>query len=53
MDGIINYEDKRAFERLEEKGKLKVRERIDQLIDQDSGFLELSQLAGYKMYGEE
>jgi len=53
MDGIINYNEERAFRRLEERGKLKVRERIERLIDNDSGFLELSQLAGYEMYGDE
>ena len=35
------------------RGKLLARERIDALIDKGSAFLELSQLAGYGMYGEE
>ncbi|PAV58210.1 hypothetical protein WR25_26671 [Diploscapter pachys] len=35
------------------RGKLLARERIDALVDKGSAFLELSQLAGYGMYGEE
>ncbi|KAI3385503.1 hypothetical protein SNEBB_003403 [Seison nebaliae] len=35
------------------KGKLLVRDRVAQLLDPGSSFLELSQLAGYKMYGNE
>lgn len=34
------------------KGKLLVRDRIDQLLDLGSPFLELSQLAGYNLYSE-
>ncbi|MDE1462640.1 carboxyl transferase domain-containing protein [Spartinivicinus poritis] len=34
------------------KGKLLVRERIDLLLDHDSPFLEISQLAGYQVYDE-
>ena len=34
-------------------GKLVARDRINALIDPGSTFLELSQLAGYKLYGEE
>lgn len=34
-------------------GKLVARDRINALIDPGSSFLELSQLAGYKLYGEE
>jgi len=32
------------------RGKLLVRQRIDHLIDEDSAFLELGQLAAYKVY---
>src|SRR5690554_791885 len=35
------------------RGKLLPRERINTLIDEGSPFLELSQLAGYKVYDEE
>eukprot|EP01083_Nonionella_stella_P055891 147376_1 len=34
------------------QGKMLVRDRIDRLIDPGSPFLELSQLAGYKLYEE-
>lgn len=35
------------------KGKLLVRERIDALLDADSPFLEVGQLAAHKVYGED
>jgi 3-methylcrotonyl-CoA carboxylase beta subunit len=35
------------------RGKLLARDRIDALIDEGSGFLELSQLAAYEVYGED
>uniref|UniRef100_A0A915LDR9 Probable methylcrotonoyl-CoA carboxylase beta chain, mitochondrial n=1 Tax=Meloidogyne javanica TaxID=6303 RepID=A0A915LDR9_MELJA len=35
------------------KGKMLARERVELLIDPGSAFLELSQLAGYNLYGEE
>uniref|UniRef100_A0A8C0WCH7 methylcrotonoyl-CoA carboxylase n=1 Tax=Castor canadensis TaxID=51338 RepID=A0A8C0WCH7_CASCN len=35
------------------RGKLLARERIDNLIDPGSPFLELSQFAGYQLYGDE
>eukprot|EP01060_Flectonema_neradi_P034506 TRINITY_DN6069_c0_g1_i2.p1 TRINITY_DN6069_c0_g1~~TRINITY_DN6069_c0_g1_i2.p1 ORF type:complete len:551 (+),score=122.59 TRINITY_DN6069_c0_g1_i2:49-1701(+) len=34
------------------RGKMLARERIDNLIDPNTPFLELSQLAGYEMYGD-
>jgi len=40
----------KALERQRSQGKLPVRERIEQLIDQDTEFLELSALAGYELY---
>lgn len=49
----MHYEDKAAFKRLADKDKLKVRDRVERLIDTDSPFLELSQLAGYEMYGRD
>ena len=44
--------DERSIKRERAKGKLLVRERIDQLIDPGSAFLELSPLAADGMYGE-
>ncbi|KAF2366186.1 Acetyl-CoA carboxylase [Trinorchestia longiramus] len=43
----------KAVARHMSKGKLVVRDRIDLLLDPSTPFLELSQLAGYEMYGEE
>ena len=40
-------------QRHKDRGKLLVRERIDALIDPGSPFLELAQLAAYKVYDEE
>lgn len=45
--------DERSIKRERSKGKLLVRERIDQLIDPGSAFLELSPLAADGMYQEE
>lgn len=42
-----------AIERHTARGKLLARERINKLIDPGSAFLELSTLAGFKLYGEE
>ena len=42
----------KAQERHASRGKLMVRERIAQLIDKDSAFLELSLLAAYETYDE-
>ena len=42
--------DHSTAQHLQEQGKIPVRARIDYLIDHDSGFLELSPLAGYKLY---
>ncbi|KAJ6345833.1 hypothetical protein OIU78_008489 [Salix suchowensis] len=41
-----------AVKRNIKRNKLLPRERIDQLIDPGSSFLELSQLAGHELYGE-
>lgn len=43
----------KAIERHTSRGKLVARERIDRLLDAGSPFLELSQLAGYHLYGKE
>lgn len=45
--------DETAISRHQSKGKLLVRDRISKLVDPGSPFLELSQLAGYEMYGKE
>ncbi|XP_045600467.1 methylcrotonoyl-CoA carboxylase beta chain, mitochondrial [Procambarus clarkii] len=41
----------KAIERHKSKGKLLVRERVSQLIDPGTPFMEFSQLAGYQLYG--
>ncbi len=43
----------KARKRQEEQGKLLVRDRINHLLDPGSPFLELSALAGYKLYKDE
>ena len=43
----------KAVERHTSRGKLFVRDRINQLLDPGSPFLELSQLAGHQLYGKE
>ena len=45
--------DETAIERHLSKNKLLVRDRINKLVDPNSPFLELSQLAGYEMYGKD
>jgi 3-methylcrotonyl-CoA carboxylase beta subunit len=45
--------DETAIKRHLSKNKLLVRDRINRLLDPDSPFLELSQLAGFEMYGKE
>lgn len=39
------------MERHLKRGKLAPRDRVDKLLDPGSPFLELSQLAGYELYG--
>jgi 3-methylcrotonyl-CoA carboxylase beta subunit len=48
LGGGIEY-----CQRHEARGKLLPRDRIDALLDKGSPFLELSQLAGHKMYGKD
>lgn len=50
---INNGSSKSVVERHHKRGKLLARERIETLIDPGSAFFELSQLAGYKLYGED
>jgi len=42
----------KKIEKQHQKGKLTARERIEQLIDEDSDFLEIGAFAGYEMYEE-
>ena len=42
-----------ARQRHTSKGKMLPRDRIQALVDPGTAFLEFSQLAGYKLYGEE
>lgn len=41
---------KKKLEKQKAKGKLTVRERVEQLIDPDTDFVELGAFAGYEMY---
>ncbi|KAJ8036134.1 Methylcrotonoyl-CoA carboxylase beta chain, mitochondrial [Holothuria leucospilota] len=52
--GIISQGGgEKSIQRHISKGKLLVRDRITNLLDPGSPFLELSQLAGYNLYGDE
>ena len=63
MSGIVNNlkaitqnvlkGDEVAISRHTGKGKMLARQRIGQLLDAGSPFMELSQLAGYELYGKE
>lgn len=50
---IMKGGDEKAILRHTSKGKMLVRERINNLLDPGSPFLELSQLAAWKVYGSE
>lgn len=50
LNSVRNREQSGSVERHRSRGKLFVHDRIDQLIDGDSRFLELSSLAGLGMY---
>ena len=52
LSSIINYQNPTSFSKLKKRNKLPVRDRITKILDEDSPFLELSQLAGYEMYGK-
>ena len=52
IDTITRGGGEKAVERHTSRGKLFVRDRINQLLDPGSPFLELSQLAGYQLYGK-
>jgi len=50
---IVEGGGAKAVERHTSRGKLLARERINRLLDPSSPFLELSQLAAFKLYGKE
>ncbi|KAG4067413.1 hypothetical protein HA402_009650 [Bradysia odoriphaga] len=50
---VLNGGGPEAIKRHTSRGKLLARERIDQLLDKNSPFLELSPLAGHELYGNE
>ena len=53
IDKILQGGSEKAKQRQKQLGKLLVRDRIRQLLDPGSAFLELSQLAGYELYDTE
>ncbi|EFN77553.1 Methylcrotonoyl-CoA carboxylase beta chain, mitochondrial [Harpegnathos saltator] len=53
VEKIVEGGSQKARERHVSRGKLLPRERVNTLLDRNSPFLELSQLAGYKMYDKE
>lgn len=50
---VLEGGDPKARQKLVERKKLPVRERVNKLLDPGSPFLELSQLAGYGLYGQD
>jgi acetyl-CoA carboxylase carboxyltransferase component len=52
LDKIYEGGGKKKIQKQHDKGKLSARERVNTLIDDDSGFLELGEFAGYEMYQE-
>ncbi len=53
VDTVMKGGGSKARERHTSRGKMLVRDRIDQLIDPGSPFLELSQLAAYDVYEDD
>ncbi len=53
VDTVVKGGGDKAIQRHKDRGKLVARDRIDQLLDPASPFLELSQMAGFKLYGKE
>lgn len=53
VDKIVQGGGEKARLRHLSKGKLLPRDRINNLIDNGTAFLEFSQLAGYRMYENE
>ncbi|MEL6717406.1 MAG: carboxyl transferase domain-containing protein [Bacteroidota bacterium] len=52
LDAIKLGGGQKKIDKQHAKGKLSVRERIEQLIDEGSDFLEIGAFAGYEMYEE-
>ena len=48
-----NINSDKVIQKMKKSNKLLVRERITQLLDPASPFLEFSPLAGFKLYGSE
>ncbi len=53
LQRVTQERSERALKKHKERGKLLARERINQLIDPNTPFLELSPLAAYGMYDDE
>jgi 3-methylcrotonyl-CoA carboxylase beta subunit len=53
LERIAHGGGEKAEQRLRERGKLPVRERVQRLLDPGSPFLELSPLAAHEVYGED
>jgi 3-methylcrotonyl-CoA carboxylase beta subunit len=53
VEFVMKGGGERARLRHTSKGKLLVRDRVNRLLDPGSPFLELSQLAGHDMYGDD
>jgi 3-methylcrotonyl-CoA carboxylase beta subunit len=53
VERVVKGGGEQARLRHTSKGKLLVRDRINHLLDPGSPFLELSQLAGHDMYGDD
>ena len=53
LDLHVNVTSDKNVERYQKLGKLLPRQRISSLLDNNSGFLELSQLAGDSLYGKD
>ena len=52
LEKIFEGGGQKKIEKQHAKGKMTARERIDYLLDDDSGFYEIGAFAGYKMYEE-
>ena len=52
IDLIKNSGGKAAIQKQHDKGRLTARERISNLIDENTYFLELGKFAGFEMYKE-
>jgi len=52
IESSIRTNEEKSRAKFEKRGKLLPRERLNLLLDQDSPFIELCALAGYKMYDD-